>query len=101
MRGRAEIGARGMGNDKTISPTGKSPAAQRTGIAIGARNGTSDSAMAKAELGSAGNAKVLQMNESTSSHATGCCAWRASCSLEEMAPTAANIAEYKKNPPRK
>src|SRR2546423_10423568 len=69
-------------------------------MATGELNGMSESVTARVEPGSFNIANML-MNDSTSIHATGCCAWRASCSVDDMAPTAANIAEYKKKPPRK
>src|SRR2546423_15679034 len=69
-------------------------------MATGELNGMSESVTARVEPGSFNIANML-MNDSTSIQATGCCAWRASCSVDDMAPTAANIAEYRKKPPRK
>ena len=54
----------------------------------------------RVEPGSLSIANML-MNETTRSMVTGCCACRASCSLDDMAPTAANIAEYRRKPPMK
>src|SRR5437016_8489216 len=71
--------------------------AHRTGIAIGAVKGISDSATAYVEPGLFDNANTDRY-AIMSRNITGCCAWRASCSLDEIAPTAANIAEYRKNP---
>src|SRR5439155_18970313 len=76
------------------------PVAQRTGMAIGAANGISESATEYVDAGLPASANTDRY-ATISRNITGCCAWRASCSLEDMAPTAANIAEYRKNPPRK
>ena len=68
------------------------PAVQRTGVAIGDVNGTMDSVRANVELGSFVS-PMIEKYEIISKYVTGCCAWRASCSLLDIAPTAANIAE--------
>ena len=60
-----------IASDSAISYPGIFPAAHRTGIAIGALNGTSDSVTASVEFGSFSIANMLT-NESTSSQATGC-----------------------------
>src|SRR5207245_2596726 len=86
--------------DRTTSATGRLPAAHRTGMAIGALNGISDRVTASGELGSLIIANIAK-NDTMSRMLTGCWVWRASCSLEEMAPTAANIAEERKKSPRK
>jgi hypothetical protein len=62
--------------------------------------GTSESATANEEFGSF-SIENIPMNDTSNNRVTGTCAWRASCSLLDMAPTAANIDEYRKNPPRK
>src|SRR5258705_484652 len=87
-------------SDSATSPIGRLPAAHRTGIAIGALNGIIDNVTDSVDPGSLSIANML-MNEATRSITTGCCACRASCSLEDIAPTAENMAEYSKNPPRK
>src|SRR3989442_1625710 len=87
-------------NDSASSHVGILPAVQRTGVAIGVVNGTSDSVRANVELGSFVSPKIDKY-EIISRYVTGCCAWRASCSLLDIAPTAANIAEYRRKPPRK
>ena len=79
-------------SDSATSPIGRLPAAQRTGIAIGALKGIIDSVTDSVDPGSLSIANML-MNEATRSMTTGCCACRASCSLDDMAPTAANIDE--------
>src|SRR6266481_4274082 len=89
-----------MPSDNATSYNGRLPAAHRTGIAIGALNGTIDNVTDSVDAGSLSIANML-MNDATSSMTTGCCACRASCSLEDIAPTAENMAEYSKNPPRK
>src|SRR6059058_2227899 len=94
------IAASRIANESASSDAGRLPAAHRTGMATGELNGMSESVTARVELGSFSIANML-MNDSTSIHATGCCAWRASCSVDDMAPTAANMAEYRKKPPRK
>src|SRR6266550_4258471 len=73
---------------------------QRTGVAIGDVNGTTDSVRANVELGSLVS-PMMDRYAIMSRYVTGCCAWRASCSLLDIAPTAANIEEYRRKPPRK
>src|SRR5438067_13233691 len=89
-----------MASESASSDAGRFPAAHRTGMATGELNGMSESVTARVDPGSFSMANML-MNDRTSIQATGCCAWRASCSVDDMAPTAANIAEYRKKPPRK
>src|SRR5687767_8852271 len=89
-----------IANDATNSPIPILPAVHRTGVAIGDVNGTSDSVRANVELGSFVS-PMIEKYEIISRYVTGCWAWRASCSLLDMAPTAANIAEYRRKPPRK
>src|SRR6267154_4846501 len=83
-----------MASESAISLIGRVPAAQRTGIAIGEVKGTRDSVTARLPPGSLSIANML-MKEPTRSIITGCCACRASCSVDDIAPTAANIAEYR------
>src|SRR5207244_12880382 len=87
-------------SDGITSSAVRLPTAHRTGIAIGAVKGISDSATAYVEPGLFDNANTDRY-AIMSRNITGCCACRASCSLDEMAPTAANIADYRKKPPRK
>src|SRR2546422_1766703 len=89
-----------IANDIASSHVGILPAVQRTGVAIGVVNGTSDSVRANVELGSFVSPKIDKY-EIISRYVTGCWACRASCSLLDIAPTAANIAEYRRKPPRK
>jgi hypothetical protein len=81
-----------IANDAINSPVPIQPAVQRTGVAIGDVNGTIDSVRANVELGSFVS-PMIERYEIMSKYVTGCCAWRASCSLLDIAPTAANIAE--------
>src|SRR5881392_904141 len=83
-----------MASESASSDAGRLPAAHRTGMATGELNGMSESVTARVEPGSFSIANML-MNDSTSIHDTGCCAWRASCSVDDMAPTAANIGVQK------
>src|SRR5436190_23983406 len=87
-------------SDATSSHVGMLPAVHRTGVAIGVVNGTNESVRANVELGSFVRPRI-ERYEIMRRYVTGCCAWRASCSLLDIAPTAANIAEYSRKPPRK
>ena len=81
-----------IASDPINSSVGMLPAVHRTGVAIGVVNGISDNVRANAELGSFVRARIDKY-ETIRRYVTGCCAWRASCSLLDIAPTAANIAE--------
>src|SRR5204863_8971813 len=82
-------------NDATSSHIGMLPAAHRTGVAIGVVNGTSESVRANVEPGSFVSPRN-DKQEVIRRHVTGCCAWRASCSLPDIAPSAPNVAEYRR-----
>src|SRR6266571_1378248 len=74
------------------SPADSVPAAHRAGTAMGEVNGISDRTTASLEPGSF-NIPSIPKNESIRSQVTGCCAWRASWSVDEIAPTAAYMDE--------
>src|SRR6266496_1726390 len=76
------------------------PAAQRAGVAMGAVKGTSERVTERRDSGFASVANELK-NAIMINTVTGAWLCRASCSVDDMAATAANIAEYRKNPPRK
>ena len=76
------------------------PAAHRAGVAIGAVNGTRESVTASRDSGFASVANEPK-NAIMIRTVTGTWLCRASCSVEHVAATAANIAEYRKKPPRK
>src|SRR2546430_7529417 len=73
-----------MASESASSDAGRFPAAHRTGMATGELNGMSESVTARVDPGSFSMANML-MNDRTSIQATGCCAWRASCSVDDMA----------------
>src|SRR5207245_4059800 len=87
-------------SDAITSRAERLPAAHRAGVAIGEVNGTSDSVTASRDSGLASVAKEPK-NAIMIRTVTGTWLWRASCSVEQVAATAANIAEYRKKPPRK
>src|SRR5205823_12272283 len=89
-----------MASESASSDAGRLPAAHRTGMATGELNGMSESVTASVEPGSFSIANML-MNDSTSIHSPGCCAWRAHCSVDDLAPTAAHSARDRQEPPRK
>src|SRR6267378_6658931 len=91
---------RRIASDAASSPVAILPAVHRTGVAIGEVNGTSDNVRANVELGSFVR-PMIEKYEIIRRYVTGCCAWRASCSLLDIAPTAANIEEYRRKPPKK
>src|SRR5438552_14592263 len=69
-------------------------------VAIGEVNGTSDRVTASRDSGFASVANEPK-NAIMIKTVTGTWLCRASCSVEQVAATAANIAEYRKKPPRK
>src|SRR5260370_19544342 len=96
---RATAPAASRANDVATSTQLRFPAAQRAGVAMGAGKGTRDNVTARGDSGFAMTANEPK-NAIMISTATGGWVCRASCSVGDMAATAANVAEYNKNPPR-
>src|SRR5260370_20429906 len=97
---RATAPAASRGTDGDASTQGRFPAAQGEGVEMGAVKGTRDNVTAGGDSGFAMTANEPK-NAIMISTVTGVWVCRASCSVDDMAATAANIAEYKKKPPRK